>query len=321
MSTVTFSPNSPETAKATSVTVSVVVPTRNRPAHIAACVPTILANEGFSDLFVVDQSDGTATEEALSKIHDPRLHYVRTPTRGVTIGRNIGIELSTADVVAFTDDDCRVSRDWASQMARVFESDADIAVVCGRVVVPEELRGRGHTESFEPVERVWKGRYPPLGSDWGITANMGLRRSALNRIGLFDPLLGAGAPLRSGGEPDLIFRALRDGFTVVNAREIVVDHLGLRAHGAESRKLIQGYGAGTAAALFKHARLGDPAGITVYCRFLGKTLTGVCTNVLLGRRPTGASYLGAFLSGTLASYRFRVDRGRRQYVGRGASAP
>jgi glycosyltransferase involved in cell wall biosynthesis len=298
----------------------VVVATRNREGHIASCVKTILANLGVFELYVVDQSDTLSTELALSEIGDPRLHYVHTPTRGVTTGRNIGIELSHGDIIAFTDDDCRVSPDWVTQMHRIFESDPDVAVVCGRVDVPEELWGRGHTESFHPRERIWRGRYPPIGTDWGLTANMGLRRAALTRIGLFDPVLGVGAPLRSGGEPDLIFRALRDGFTVINAEEVAVDHLGVRAPGPESRRLIRGYGAGTGAALFKHARLGDPAGISVYLRFLGKTLGRVCGNLVRGQRPTGAGYLCAFLSGSIASMRFRVDRRRRQFVGRGREA-
>jgi hypothetical protein len=145
---------------------------------------------------------------------------------------------------------------------------------------------------------------------------MGVRRSALSRIGVFDPMLGAGAPLVAGEEPDFLFRTLRYGFTVVNASEVTVDHLGVRAPGAESQKLLRGYGAGTGAALFKHVRLGDRAGMGVYLRFLGHNALRVGANVLRGQRPTGAGYLGAFVSGSIASYRFRVDRARCQYVGR-----
>jgi GT2 family glycosyltransferase len=239
--------------------ISVVVPTRNRHEHAAGCVRTILANEGFSELVVVDQSDTSATEDALATIRDSRLRHVRTPTRGVSSGRNIGIEITRGNVIAFTDDDCRVARDWVPRMASVFASDLDVAVVCGSVRVAEQVKGRGHTEWFEPTQRVWQGRFPPFGRDWGITANMGVRRSALARIGVFDPMLGAGAPLLSGEEPDFLFRALRYGFTVVNASEVTVDHLGVRAPGPESQQLLRGYGKGTGAALFKHVRLGDRA--------------------------------------------------------------
>jgi hypothetical protein len=42
----------------------------------------------------------------------------------------------------------------------------------------------------------------------------------------------------------------------------------------------------------------------------------VSNNLILCRRPTGACFLLAFVSGMFASCRFRVDRPRRQYVER-----
>jgi GT2 family glycosyltransferase len=298
------------------LSISVNIPTRNRPAHAAECVATVLATSGFDEVIVVDQSDGTGTEEALSKIHDPRLHYVRTATRGVTLARNIAIELSAGAIIACTDDDCRVAPDWASSIAAIFAGDPDIAVVCGRVRVPEELQQSGYTLGFEPRVREWKGRYPSLDNDWGITANMAIRRDVFARVGAFDPMLGAGAPLRSGGEPDFIFRVLRAGLKVVNAREVVVDHLGVRAPGEAAQKLILGYAAGTAAAIYKHVRLGDTAAIGVYLGFLWATVRRVTMNIVRGNRPIGLGYLLAFISGSVQSYKFRVDRGLRQYATR-----
>ena len=91
-----------------NLTLSVVVPTRNRPAHIVECVRSVLATDGYADLIVIDQSDDTATQDGLSAFDDVRLRYVRTETRGVTKGRNLGMSLSCSDAIAFTDDDCRV---------------------------------------------------------------------------------------------------------------------------------------------------------------------------------------------------------------------
>jgi len=295
-----------------ALTLSVVVPTRNRPDHAVACARTILAAGGFTHLIVVDQSDGTATRDALDALADGRLRYVPSNMRGVTRGRNLGMELSTCDVVAFTDDDCRVRPDWAVRLMAIFGAKPHVAVVCGRVSVPPEIQHLGFAESFHPREREWQGRYPPMGQ-WGITANLALRRSVLTRVGPFDPMLGAGAPLRSGGEPDFLFRVLRAGFTVINADEVVVDHLGIRKPGPEAQKLLKGYGVGTAAAFLKHVRLGDPAAAGVYLRFLATTIGQVSWKVLRGQRPSGAGFLLAFLSGSLESWGFPIDRARRQY--------
>jgi glycosyltransferase involved in cell wall biosynthesis len=295
------------------LTVSVVVPTRNRPAHMLECARAILAIDGFSELIVIDQSDDDATKTALDAIADRRLRYVRDHRRGVTRGRNRGIEESRGGIVAFTDDDCRVTSEWARLLVRVFASNPHVAVVCGRVQVPPHEQG--WAESFHPQHRrEWQGRYPPMGQ-WGITANMAIRRSVLERTGAFDPMLGAGAPLRSGGEGDFLFRVLRAGLTVVNADEVIVNHYGFRAIGQETRKLIRGYGAGSAAGFFKHVRLGDVDGMRVYFEYLGSAIRLVAGNVIRGRRPTSAFLVG-FLAGTLDSLRFRIDRATRLYVER-----
>jgi glycosyltransferase involved in cell wall biosynthesis len=294
---------------------SIVVPTRNRPADVVTCVTSILATDGFTDLIVVDQSDDRAAETALAAIADPRLRYVRTDTRGVTNGRNLGITLSTSDVVAYTDDDCRVKADWASSLTRVFESDPEAAVVCGSVRVPPEIQHLGFAESFSPRQREWKGRYPSLG-EWGITANLALRRSIVARVGAFDPLLGAGAPLRSGGEPDFLYRVLRAGLKVVNAEEVSVDHYGIRKPGPESAKLLKGYGIGTACAFIKHVRLGDAVAALVYTRIILSIARQVCGSLLRTGRPTGAGFLLALLRGVRVSFDYGVDAASRMYVER-----
>jgi glycosyltransferase involved in cell wall biosynthesis len=261
----------------------------------------------------VDQSDDRKTEEALATIHDPRLHYVRSDLRGVTNGRNLGMELSKGDILSFTDDDCRVAPDWIAATAKLYADDPEAAVVCGRVRVPEDIQERGFAVGFEPKVREWQGRFPPTDSDWGITANLSLRRRVLETIGPFDPFLGAGAPLRSGGEPDFLFRVLKAGLKVVNAAEVSVDHLGVRMPGDESARLLKNYASGTGAAFFKYVRLGDPDGIKIYLRHLAGCGNLIFTNVRHLHRPIGIGYAIAFVSGSIASFNYGVDRKRCLY--------
>lgn len=292
--------------------ISVVVPTRNRLEHALPCAETILRNSGVSELIVVDQSDGTATRDALATLREPRLRYFHSELRGCSNGRNMGVDLARGDVIAFTDDDCRVAPDWAERLAQVFRRDPAAAVVCGTVHVPEELWTRGSASSFEPKTSVWQGSF----GDWGITANLSVRRQVLDRVGCFDPMLGVGGPLKSGGEPDLLFRVFRAGLKVVNAPEVVVEHLGVRAPGEASRALWRSYGLGTGAAIFKHVRLGDPLGIRLYLQWLWACGLWSAGTLLRSGRPTGLGYTVAFVAGSLRSFRFRVDRRTRMYTAR-----
>jgi len=297
------------------LTISVVLPTRNRPSQIRPCVDSILANDDLYELIVIDQSDGPETEAQLAGIGDPRLRYEHVDSRGVCAARNRGTEISSGQIIAATDDDCRVPSDWIASIANVFRATPDAAMVCGRVTVPPELYENGYAVNFEPKQREWLGHFPPP-AEWGITANLAVRRSVFDLVGPYDRFLGAGAPLTSGGEPDLIYRILRTGLLVVNATEVEVSHLGVRKYGPETQQLIRGYSAGISAAILKHVRIGDLTALRVYGSFVVPMLGSVVANVVRRRRPTGAGTLLAFVKGARASFRFRVDRATRMYVPR-----
>jgi GT2 family glycosyltransferase len=272
-----------------------------------------LAGGGFDEVLFIDQSDDVESAQIIEKLADPRIRCVRSTLRGATNGRNLGIEKSSGELIAFTDDDCRVAPDWAKQIRSIFERDPAAAIVCGRVKVPDELASQGFAMSFEPQVREWQNSFPPPDRDWGITANLSARRKVLDQIGSFDPFLGPGAPLLCGEEPDLLFRALSIGFKVINASEVEVIHLGIRAHGEESSELWDTYGAGTAAALSKHVRLGNTKALRLWIQHMTKMAGVISKNLLTGKRPIGLRYTLSFLSGTRRSFQFGVDRSRRIY--------
>jgi glycosyltransferase involved in cell wall biosynthesis len=298
------------------LSISVVVPTRNRPEQVAECAAALVRCEGLREAVFIDQSDDDKTQQAVAAAAaaDSRLRYERSELRGAANGRNVGLEVTTGSIIAFTDDDCRPAVDWLTTIERIFREDAAAAVICGRVWVPPELMEQGFAISFEPNVREWLGRFPPPHEDWGITANLAARRTTFDRVGKFDPVLGAGAPLQSGEEPDLLFRVLRAGLKVVNAQEVQVKHLGIRRHGAESSELWQTYGKGTAAALFKHIRLGDMEAGKLYLGHLGVMAKSMTKRLMAGERPIGLRYTTAFVEGALNSLKFDIDRTQRLYV-------
>jgi glycosyltransferase involved in cell wall biosynthesis len=297
--------------------ISAVVPTRNRPDHAAPCADSILKNEGDDfELVMIDQSDDDATERALATYsQDRRFNYVRSSTRGASAARNVGVEKSRAPIIAFTDDDCRVSADWLQQALRLLQREPDADLVFGRVSIPEELKGKGFAADFEPHQREYQHRLPPAHLAWGLGANMIVRRSLFERLGTFDPLLGPGAPFRAGEESDLAIRALAAGHKVVNAAEISVLHLGIR-EGDEASKLMRGYGRAMGATFTKHVRLGTKDSkvllLSWFTHFAGLGLR----NLVQGKRPTGLGLVGGMLAGASRSLSQPIDRGRGIYTNR-----
>ncbi len=265
---------------------------------------------------MVDQSDDDATEQALAVYAgDRRFRYVRTSSRGASAARNVGVEQSKAPIIAFTDDDCRVSTDWLRQISALFEQDPEAALVFGKVSIPEELKGKGFAADFEPHQRAYLHKLPPAHVPWGIGANMSARRSLFERLGTFDPLLGPGSPFRAGEESDLAIRAIAGGYKIINASEITLLHLGVR-EGDEASKLMRGYGRAMGATLAKHVRLGTRESksliLSWFTHFAGRGIL----NAALGRRPTGLGLVGGMLAGAYLSLRQPIDRSRGVYINR-----
>jgi glycosyltransferase involved in cell wall biosynthesis len=88
-------------------TVSVVIPTRNRPELVQRAVHSALAQD-YEDLEVVVVVDGpdSATEMVLASIADKRLRVIVLPEPvGAASARNLGVTAAWGDWIAFLDDD------------------------------------------------------------------------------------------------------------------------------------------------------------------------------------------------------------------------
>lgn len=85
--------------------VTVVIPTKDRPALLAQTVRTALAQVGV-EVHVVVVDDGGATRAADTLPEDPRIRVVRHDvSEGVSRARNSGLALAETPWVAFLDDD------------------------------------------------------------------------------------------------------------------------------------------------------------------------------------------------------------------------
>jgi glycosyltransferase involved in cell wall biosynthesis len=114
---------------------SVVVPTRDRPDALRACLAALAdqRDAGSIEFVVVDDGSvaGGSVARIVSTLRDSRC--VRQPAAGVSAARNTGVRAARAPLVLFTDDDCIVQPGWAATLRRRLEAGAD--VVAGSTVI------------------------------------------------------------------------------------------------------------------------------------------------------------------------------------------
>lgn len=243
--------------------IAVVVCTRDRPALLEASLASLAADLRPGDERVVVDSASVDGPAVAAVAEAAGFRVVRVDRPGLSRARNAGLAATSADVVAFTDDDCRVSPGWAAGLEAAF-TDPGLGFLTGAVAADRETRlpiavGE-HAEAHE-VDAL----ADPTACGHG--ANMAFRRAALDEVGGFDEDLGAGGPLRSAEDVDIFWRLARAGWRGRHDPANRVTHVQWRST-AGALKVSYGYGLGLGAMAVKGVRLGRREGWGVLRRGL-----------------------------------------------------
>jgi glycosyltransferase involved in cell wall biosynthesis len=107
--------------------VSVVVPTRDRPLSLEACLSALDAQTIADRLEVVVVDDGSAEGPTVAAVvgRHGNARLIRQNGRGPAAARNAGGRAGQADVLCFTDDDCVPETQWAERLLEAIERGAD----------------------------------------------------------------------------------------------------------------------------------------------------------------------------------------------------
>ncbi len=233
--------------------------TRNRLNKLKTAVDAALAmgSEYDWELVVVDNGSTDGTGKYLAETQGAtsnRMVVVEERRRGTGYARNSGWLVASADVIAFTDDDCYVGENYVACMMAALDEDSSVGVVAGRV-----QRADPALLKTAVIERDQRRRWPPrsfVAAGDALTANMAFRREALESTGGFDPILGSGTPFPSE-DIDAFAAVLWKGFAgAYDPRPIVYHDHGRRTE-EDVRPIHRAYDAGRGAYYAKYLRRAD----------------------------------------------------------------
>ena len=199
--------------------ISVVVPTFRRPDWLAEALATLTAQTIGADAYdihVVDNNSGDATPEvvaAAAAASPVAVHYHCQTKPGDAPTRNLGIDSSRGEWVAFFDDDQFAPPDWLANLRRAAD-ESGAPIVGGPVrleLTDDEARRLGRIcremlreIDFSPVRVGYRGKQLPG------TGNALVRRAVLESLGRFDESFTSG-----GSDSDLFLRARAAGHELV----------------------------------------------------------------------------------------------------------
>ena len=231
--------------------ISVVIPTRNRPRALAACLEGLKAQTLSSSQFevvVVDDGGSAKLDDIVEGRREAlQVSLSQLPHAGPAAARNAGARIAGGEVLAFTDDDCVPAPEWLEAITGAVDRSPG-SLVGGRT--ENALTANSSSEasqsvlSYLYVEGLRRtGQLPFVASN-----NMALER------GLFDALEGfdASFPEAAAEDRDLSARCIASGGSLVFEPAAVVRHshpldpLSLlrqfMAYGRGARQLSGGHG-------------------------------------------------------------------------------
>jgi glycosyltransferase involved in cell wall biosynthesis len=248
--------------------ISVVICTRERPKMLRNCLESVFKLDyPRYEVVVVDnapKTDSTRVEVEKFIEQSFNLQYVVEPNQGQCWARNTGARAARGELIAYTDDDVIVDSHWLVGVLRGFSAGENVGGVNG-LTIPAELEtieqtwfeqsggfNKGYEQKIYDMKRFKPSRpfYPFSAGLFGTGANFAVRKSVLEKVGYFDPALGAGTITTCGDDLAMYVQILFAGYQLVYEPTAFLQHIHRREY-AELQKQIYNYGVGFAAFLTK----------------------------------------------------------------------
>jgi len=231
--------------------ITIAICTRDRSEDLKRCLEEItrMQDDG-QEVLVVDSCSQNPLTKVVSQSF-PEVRYVYENYPGLNRARNRALKEASHEIIAFIDDDAIPDPDWLRALLPNF-SDPRVLCVTG-LTMPLEL---------DTAAQQWFERHSPFNRGFtrkvydknnlhylaagrvGVGVNMALRRNVLDLIGPFDENLDAGTPTQSGGDTEMFYRIIANGFQIVYEPAALSWHRHRRTW-EELRRVLYGYGVGT----------------------------------------------------------------------------
>ena len=196
--------------------ISIVVPVYNSESTINACIISLI-NQNYPkekyEIIVVDNGSTDNTSKILQKFRK-RIRLLKEPKKGSYCARNKGLNNARGDIIAFTDSDCVVDRNWLLHISKAFE-DKRLKLVGGNIkALKTDNTLLRYYDIFGHPQALFFSSVIPFFA----TANMAVRKKDLQSVRFNESL-------ESGGDVEFCLRLIKDKREMYYEPKAIIGHL------------------------------------------------------------------------------------------------
>ncbi len=124
--------------------ISIIIPTLNRPGELAVLLDSIVEQTKKPvEIIIVDQSDNRDTQQSAQEFkNDLPIRYFHFNEKSGAKSRNFGINRATGEIIAFLDDDTKLTPGYLYQIERFFGLFPDAIGGMGKIINYREFRAK-----------------------------------------------------------------------------------------------------------------------------------------------------------------------------------
>ena len=120
--------------------VCIIIPVKEISPKFEACITNIsnLNHNNFDVTIIDDSKDGKLV---IPQSGYNKIKVLHSYSRGPSYARNLAAKETDADLIAFTDSDCLVDKEWLTELLKGLEAFADAAACGGIQKLPDDATG------------------------------------------------------------------------------------------------------------------------------------------------------------------------------------
>ena len=245
---------------------SIIVPTYNRPEHIAACVASLRRldqPDGGVEIVIVNDGGAALPTGISDDVGDGReVRVVEQANAGPATARNTGARMARGTLLAFTDDDCRPEPGWLVAFDAALRAQPD-ALAGGRTLnAIDSIYAEASQLLADFVASYFDGG---VSGRFFTSNNLAVSREAFLASGAFDTSF----PFSAGEDRELCDRWSAQGRPSVRVESAVIRH----EHALTAWRFVrQHFTYGRGGAAFRRKRAATDRPVVVVPGFYAKSL-------------------------------------------------